>query len=215
MAIITISRGSLSGGRALADCLSSRLGYPNVGHEVLQEAAEALGATEEAFRGRFETTPGLWGRLTHAREKYVMAVQTALAEWCTRGDLVYHGLSGQHLLRGLPGVFRVRLISPIEMRIRALMESHPQMTASQAEDFIRNVDQDRSRWVRVMHDDDVTDTSLYDLTITLRTHTIESACETISAAVAQPQFQITDDVEAEIFAFAAECRDRLSRAKGG
>ena len=214
MAIITISRGSLSGGRALAECLSSRLGYPNVGREVLQEAAEALGASEEAFRGKFETTPGLWGRLTHAREKYVMAVQTALAEWCTRGDLVYHGLSGQHLLRGLPGIFRVRLIAPLEMRVEALLQSHPQMTVSQAESFIRNVDQDRSRWVKVMYGADVTDPSLYDLTINLRTHTIESACETVATAVSQPRFQITDEVEAEIFAFAAESRDRLSRAKG-
>jgi len=215
LAIITISRGSLSGGRALAECLSARLGYPNVGREVIQEAAEALGASEEAFRGKFETTPGLWGRLTHAREKYVLAVQTALAEWCTRGDLVYHGLSGQHLLKGLPGIFRIRLIAPMEMRIRALLASHPQMTASQAEDFIRDVDQDRSRWVKVMYGADVTDPSLYDLTIKLWTHTIDSACETIATAVAQPRFQITDEVEAEIFAFAAESRDRLSRAKGG
>ena len=214
MAIITISRGSLSGGRALAECLSSRLGYPSVGREVLQEAADALGASEEAFRGKFETTPGLWSRLTNAREKYILAVQTALAEWATRGDLVYHGLSGHHLLRGIPGIFRVRLIAPMAMRIKALLESHPMMTLSQAEDFINDIDQDRSRWVRVMYGADVTDPSLYDLTINLRTHTIESACETICTAVAQPRFQITDEMEAEIFAFAAECRERLSRAKG-
>ena len=127
---------------------------------------------------------------------------------------MYHGLSGQHLLRGLPGIFRVRLIAPLEMRIEALLESHPQMTASQAEEFIRHVDQDRSRWVKVMYDAEVTDPTLYDLTINLRTHTIESACETIATAVSQPRFQITDEVEAEIFAFAAESRDRLSRAKG-
>lgn len=215
MAIITISRGSLSGGRALADCLSAHLGYPKVGREVLQEAAEAIGASEEAFRGKFETTPGLWGRLTKAREKYVLAVQTALAEWCTRGDLVYHGLSGQHLLAGLPGIFRVRLIAPIEMRVQALLESHPQMTTSQAEAFIKDVDQDRSRWVRVMYGVDVADASLYDMTINLQTHTIESACETIATAVDQPRFQITDEVEAEIFAFAADSRDQLSRIKGG
>lgn len=215
MAIITISRGSLSGGRALAECLSSCLGYPKVGREVLQEAAEALGASEEVFRGKFETTPGLWGRLTNAREIYVLAVQTALAEWCTRGDLVYHGLSGHHLLKGLPGIFRIRLIAPMESRIKALMESHPMMTVSQAGDFIKDVDQDRSRWVKVMYGADVTDPNLYDLTINLQTHTIESACATVVTAVAQPRFQITDEVEAEIFAFAAQCRDRLSRAKGG
>jgi cytidylate kinase len=182
---------------------------------VLQEAAEALGASEEAFRGKFETTPGLWGRMTKAREKYILAVKTALAEWCTRGDLVYHGLSGQHLLKGLPGVLRIRLIAPMEMRVQALLETHPQMTHSQAEGFIEDVDQDRARWVRVMYGADVGDASLYDLTINLRTHTIESACETIATAVDQTRFQITDEVEAEIFAFAADCRDQLSRAKGG
>lgn len=215
MAIITISRGSLSGGRALAECLSSRLGYPTVGREVLQEAAEALGASEEAFRGKFETTPGLWARMTHAREKYVLAMRTALVEWCTRGDLVYHGISGQHILKGLPGVLRIRLIAPMEMRIQALLETHHTMTHTQAEDFINDVDQDRARWVKVMYGAEVTDATLYDLTINLRTHTIESACETIATAVDQPRFQITDEVEAEIFAFAAECRDQLSRAQGG
>lgn len=214
MAIITISRGSLSGGRALADCLSSTLGYPNVGREVLQEAAEALGASEEVVRGKFETTPGLWGRLTKAREKYILAVQTSLAEWCTRGDLVYHGLSGHHLLKGIPGVLKIRLIAPLETRVRALLVTQPQLTTSQAERFIRGVDQDRARWVKVMYGAEVSDPSLFDLTINLRTHTIESACETIVTAAAQSRFQITDEVEAEIFAFAAECRDRLAREKG-
>lgn len=204
----------MSGGRALAQCLSANLGYPIVGREVLQEAAEAVGATEEAFRGKFETTPGFWSRLTKARETYILAVQTALAEWCTRGDLVYHGLSGQHLLKGLPGVFRVRLVAPMEMRTKALLESHPQMTVSQAEGFIQEVDQDRARWVKVMYDAEVTDSHLYDLTLNLETHTIESACATIATAVAQPRFQITDEVEAEIFAFAAECRERLNQTKG-
>jgi len=215
LAIITISRGSLSGGRALAECLSSRLGYPDVGREVLQQAAEALGASEETFRGKFETTPGLWGRLTKAREKYVLAVQTALAEWCTRGNLVYHGLSGHHLLKGLPGILRIRLIAPMDSRVKALLESHPQMTAAQAESFIDDVDHDRARWVKVMYGADVNDPNLYDLIINLRTHSIESACETIVAAAAQPRFQITDEVEAEIFAFAAACRDRLRRETGG
>jgi hypothetical protein len=66
-----------------------------------------------------------------------------------------------------------------------------------------------------MYGAEVTDPSLYDITINLMTHTIESACETIATAVAMPRFHITDEVEHEIFAFAAECRDRLSRVKGG
>lgn len=215
MAIITISRGSLSGGKALAGCLADRLGYPILGRELLVEAAEAMGVSEDLFREKFEATPGLWARLTREREKYTLAVQTALAEWCTRGDLVYHGLSGQFLLKGLPGVLRVRLVAPMEMRIGAFMDTHPLMSHSQAETFIRNVDQDRSRWCHLMYDADVTDPSHYDITVNLKRLSLESACTVIAEAASQPRYQITAEVETELFAFAAGCRERLSRAAGG
>ena len=214
MAIITISRGSLSGGKALAGCLAERLAYPTLGREVLQEAAESVGISEEVFREKFEAAPGLWARMTREREKYVLAVQTALAEWCTRGDLVYHGLSGQFLLKEIPGVLRVRLVAPMEMRIKAFLDTHPLMSHSEAETFIRNVDQDRSRWCRLLYGADVTDTSHYDMTVNLKRLSLESACATIAEAASQPRYQITDDVETELFAFAARCRERLARAIG-
>ncbi|MFC1791872.1 AAA family ATPase, partial [Gemmatimonadota bacterium] len=167
------------------------------------------------FRGKFETAPGLWARLRGEREKYVLAVQTALADWCTRGDLVYHGLAGQFLLRGLPGVLRVRLIAPLDQRIRAFIEANPKMTRAQAEAFIHDVDQTRSRWVKVIYGEEIMDTSFYDLIINLRTISLDSACHVLTEAVQQPRFQITDEVEAELFAFAAQCRNRLSRVEGG
>jgi cytidylate kinase len=215
VAIITISRGSLSGGRAVAECLARRLEYPCLGREVLQEAAEQLHVSVDTLQGKFETTPGVWARITHDREKYMLAVQTALAEWCTRGTLVYHGLAGQFLLKDLPGVLRVLILAPIEARVRALGETHPRMTDSQLEDFVRKVDQERSRWVKVMYGADVLDTSLYDLTLNLEQMSQDSACETIAAAALQPRFEITADVESEIFAFAAECRNRMNRLLGG
>ncbi len=215
MAIITISRGSLSGGRAVAECLARTLGYPLLGREVLQEAAEKVGVSVEDLQGKFETTPGLWARLTKDREKYVLAVQTALAEWCTRGDLVYHGLAGQFLLKGLPGVLRVLILAPLDVRVKALMETQPRMTREQVVAFIHKVDQERSRWVRVTYGMDVGDPSLYDLTINLRSLTRETACATIAEAATQPRFAITADLEGDLFAFAAECRRRLTQVIGG
>lgn len=215
VAIITISRGSLSGGKALAECLSRKLGYPTLGREVLQEAAESLGASEESFRGKFETTPGLWARLTQEREKYILAVQTALAEWCTRGDLIYHGLAGQFLLQSLSGVLRIRLVAPREKRIEALLESMHRMSPEKAEAFIENVDRERARWVRVMYGVDVNDPQLYDLTVNLRTMSLDTACAAVVEAVEQPRFRMSEEAEAECFAFAAECRARLNRMTGG
>jgi cytidylate kinase len=215
VAIITISRGSLSGGKALASCLAERLGYPTLGREVLLEAAETIGINEDVFRGKFETAPGLWARMTREREKYILAMQTALAEWCTRGELVYHGLSGQFLLKDLPGVLRVRLVAPMALRVQSFLDSHPLMSRSQAEDFILDLDQERARWVRRMYGADVTDPVNYDLTVNLKRLSLQSACETIAEAASQPRYQVTDEVETELFAFAAACRERLSRVQEG
>ncbi len=215
MAIITISRGSLSGGRAVAECLGRRSGFAVVGREVLQEAAEKVGISPEALQGKFETTPGLWARLTKDREKYVAAVQTALAEWCTRGNLVYHGLAGQFLLREIHGILRVQILAPLEMRVQNLLATHPRMTREQVSVFIRKVDQERARWVRVMYGADVMDPANYDLTINLQALSIESACEAIAESASQPRFSLTPEMESEIFAFAAACRRRLAQITGG
>ena len=43
MPVITISRGTFSGGLALAQCISDRLGIACVSREVLADAAEASG----------------------------------------------------------------------------------------------------------------------------------------------------------------------------
>ncbi len=215
MAIITISRGSLSGGRAFAERLAELIGYPRIAEEVLQEAAERLGVSKEVVRGKFETAPGLWERLHYERERYVLAIRAALAEACVDGRLVYHGLAGQFLLRGVKGVLRVRLIAPLEMRIRAVMSDDPSMSRKAAGEFIRSVDQDRRRRVKVMYGEDVEDPALYDLTVNLRTLSLDGACAAVAEAAAQPRFAITEDVKAELEAFASACRVRLDVALAG
>lgn len=215
MPIITISRGSLSGGRQVAECLSDRLGCRCLADEVLQEAAKKLQVSEEAVRGKFETAPGLWARLSRERERYVVAVQTALAEACTGGDLVYHGLAGQFLLRGLPAVLRVRLIAPLAMRVSALRGADPSLSPRAAEEFIHNVDRERERRVRSMYGLDVEDPELYDLTVNLRSLSLDAACAAIAEAAAQPQLAITEGIRKRHRTFAAECRQRLEESLAG
>ncbi len=215
MAIITISRGSLSGGRALAERLADRLGYPRVAEDVLQDAARRLGVSKDAVQGKFETAPGLWERLRHERERYVLAVGSALAEAVLEGQAVYHGLAGQFLLRGLRGVLRVRLIAPLEMRVQAVRAGDPEMTEEAAAEFIRSVDQERRRRVKALYGEDVEDPSLYDLTVNLRTLSLDAACAVVEEAAAQPRFEVTPDVRAELEAFASACRIRLDTALAG
>jgi len=212
--IITISRGTLSGGRRTAECLAGALGYPCVGREILQEAARKLGVPLEDLSGKLEAPPPLFARLTQERKKYLLAVQTVLAEHCKTGKLVYHGLAGQFLLRDLPGVLSVRLIAPLEMRVRTLTSSHHRMTRAAAEEFIQNVDEERRRWVKLMYDADVEDTSLYDLTVNLESISLETACVVIAEAAAQPQYEVNAEVEKKLEDFASACHRQLLQGEG-
>jgi cytidylate kinase len=215
VSIITISRGTLSGGRAVAECLAGSLGYPCVGREILQQAARKVGVSEEDLSGKLEATPSRWARLTQERKTYLLAVQTALAEHCTTGELVYHGLAGQFLLRELPGVLAVRLIAPLEMRVQALMDAHHRMTHKAAEEFIHDVDEDRRRWVKLMYQADVEDPSLYDLTINLQSIAHETACEIIAEAAAEPSYTVTEEVKVRLEEFANTCREQLRQVEEG
>ncbi len=215
MAIITISRGSLSGGRIVAECLAEHLGYPCVAHEVLRGAARRLGLAEDVVREKFETPPRLWSRLSRDREVYLLAVKTALADKCLDGCLVYHGPAGQFFLAGVPCVLSVRLIAPLQQRVRALTGPHHRLTRKAALEFIENVDEERRRWARLMFGADVEDPSLYDLTVNQRFLSVETACVAVAEAAGQPEFQVTDEALSELTSFAASCHDRLDALLDG
>ncbi|HEX7669594.1 MAG TPA: cytidylate kinase family protein [Polyangiaceae bacterium] len=211
MPIVTVSRGTMSGGTALAECAAKALGAPCLAREVLVSAATALGVSEQFLRERMERAPGLWERFGVERRTYVLAVQAALAEHVKNGDAVYHGLAGHLLLRDIPQVLRLRLIAPLETRVRALMEQRG-MTRDDAERFIAQVDQHRARWTRLMYDADIEDPRLYDLVINLDKASIESGCALVVTMARRPEFAIDDAARAGIADFGLACKVRLALA---
>jgi cytidylate kinase len=207
--IITVSRGTMSGGKALAECVAGALGCPCIAREVLLEGASKLGVSEEHLREGMERSPGLWDRFTAERRTYVLACQATLAEHAARNDFVYHGLAGHLLLRDLPEVLRVRLIAPLEMRIHALMEQRG-MVREQAERYIADVDQHRARWSRLMYDAEIGDPRLYDLVLNLEKASLESACAAVVALARRREFTIDEAARARCADFALACRVRLA-----
>jgi cytidylate kinase len=209
MAIITICRGTRTGGQALAECVAEELDYPIADREVLQAAAADLEVSEELLTERMREAPRLWDRYAAIRRVYVVGVQAALAERIVGGDLVYHGLAGQLLLQGLPAVLRVRLIAPVEVRIRRAMETDG-MERSAAVRFIGEQDAVRARWVRMMYGKDITDPRLYDMVVNLETMSVPAACTLLEQTLQQPDFQVTDGVRARFADFRLACRVKLA-----
>jgi cytidylate kinase len=209
MPIVTINRGTLSGGARLADALGARLGVSVLSREVVVEAAKTYGVSEEDLQKSLRSPPGFWDKLGHKRQQYILAVQATLAGMIEQDNVVYHGLAGQLLLRDLPNVLRVRLIAPMEYRVRAAMIEH-KLSRDDAEKHIEKADEVRSLWVRRVYGVDVTDPALYDLVINLGNMSMETATEMIVDLLGREEYRSTPETQQRLRDFALHMRIRAA-----
>jgi cytidylate kinase len=211
MAIITISRGSASGGLLLAQGLSEKLGYAMVGREDVIQAASTFGVAEEKLQEALLKPLGFWERFQHERRRYLTFVQRALCERARNDRLIYHGNAGHLLLCGISHVLCVRLIAPLEFRIRMLMEREG-MIREDSMRYIERMDRQRSEWTRFLYGVDWNDPSLYDLTINLQTLDVDGAVELVAAAVHREQFKTTEESQRSIENLCLASRVRAALA---
>jgi len=190
MAIITISRGTFSGGQQLAECLAEKLGYRCVSGEMLLKAASQYGAPEEELSRVLSRKPGILERLNDVRDRYLTYIKAALFKEAKEDNMVYHGHAGHLLLEGVPHVLSVRIIANIEFRIRALMERH-RLNREDVLKFIKRVDNERIKWAKLVYHIDWKDPANYDLVVNLERMTISSACEIVCQTAGLDQFKST------------------------
>jgi cytidylate kinase len=188
MAIITISRGTFSGGQQLADCLGQTLGYRVLSREVLAEAAVRYGVSEADLAVAMRSRPRLWDRFLHDRRRYLAFVQSALCEEVVNDNVVYHGHAGHLLLRSVRHVLRVRLIAPLEYRIQEV-ERRQGLSHQDAASYVSRVDRDREKWTRFLYGVNWHDPSLYDLVLNLECLDVGVACGAIATIAMQPRFR--------------------------
>ncbi len=191
MPIITISRGSGSGGQILAAEVAERLGYDIISREEVVHEAARFGAPEDALQKALLRPPGLWDRFHHERHRYLAFVQAALCERVRTGRVVYHGNAGHLLLPDIAHVACVRLIAPIEFRTRMLRERSG-MSEADAAAHIETVDRQREKWTRFLYGVDWLDPSLYDLCINLRTLEVVDAADLVVSLAGAARFQPTE-----------------------
>jgi len=191
MSIITISRGTFSGGMMLADELSTRLGYRCVGREqVVKTASEKYGVSEEKLRTAILKRPSAFKRFTYEREQYLAYIQAVLCEHAKADKMIYHGNAGHFLLKGVPHVLRVRIIAPMELRTKFVMERQ-QILEHDAVKHIEKIDKERIKWTKFLYGVDWRSPELYDIVFNLETENIHFISTMIEYAVQQEPFKTT------------------------
>ena len=99
MSIITISRGSYSRGKEVAEKLAQALGYQCLSRDILLEASERYNIPEIKLVRAIHDAPSILERFTYAKEPYVAYIRAALLRQAQKDNLVYHGLAGHFLLQ--------------------------------------------------------------------------------------------------------------------
>lgn len=192
MAIVTISRGTFSGGEELANRLGAALGYRVYSREILADAASRYGVSEESLRKALAEAPRFWERFLRDRARYLAFVQEALCERVVGDRVVYHGHGGHFLLQGVRHVLRVRLIAPMAYRVEQVGR-RLRLGPEEAARHVERVDAERVRWTQFLYGKDWHDPALYDLVINLEQVDMEGACAAVAALAARPRFQPDDE----------------------
>jgi cytidylate kinase len=115
-------------------------------------------------------------------EAYLRLVQTVLLELSRQGKVLIFGRGAEALLRDHPTSVHVRLVAPMERRIRRVM-SLLQLDAATARETIERADSVHNGYMKYALNVDWTDPSLYDLTINTARYPDERAVELLVGAV--------------------------------
>jgi cytidylate kinase len=205
MTIITISRGSFSKGKEVAEATAKRLGFRCVSRDVLLDASDRFSIPELKLERAIHDAPSILERFTHGRQRYIAYIRSALAECLVEDDVVYHGLAGHLLLRGVDHVLKVRIIADLADRVSHEMRRDG-VDAEVARSRIAQDDEARRRWTQSLYDTDPCDPALYDLVIHIHRFTIDDAVNTICRAAGLDQFATTVRSQRRMSDLALACR---------
>jgi cytidylate kinase len=179
MAIIMISRGTFSGGKALAEYVADRLGYPCLSREeTVREVVEKYGITEKGLTEAMNEPPPFWQQVHGKRISYIRVFSAALMEHIKGENLVYHGHVAHLMLGPVSHALRVRVIADMEFRIKGAM-ARKNLNREGAIAFIQKIDNQRDKWTRFLYGVEWKDASLYDVLFNLEHIGIDVAGETI------------------------------------
>jgi cytidylate kinase len=205
MGVITISRGSYSRGKAVAEKAAKHLGYDVVSRDLLLSASERFHVPEIRLIRAIHDAPGILSRLSHSKQSYLAFIQAALTERVSKDNVVYHGLAGHLLLWQIPGVLKVRITADLETRVANEVQREG-ISAREAREIILEDDHQRRKWTQSLHGLDPWDSSLYDLVIRVDRLSVDDAVDFICKAAMREGFQTTDKMRQKMEDLALACR---------
>lgn len=192
MAIITISRGSYSRGKDVAEALAQRLGYECVSRDILLETCEEFSIPEIKMIKALHDAPSILEQFTHGKERYISYFRAAFLTHMAKDNIVYHGLAGHFFLQDISHVLKVRIIASIDDRVKEEMKRE-NCSEEEARYTLKKDDVERNRWSMALYGKDTWDCNLYDMVLHIGTMTVDDVVDILTAIIEKGRFNATPE----------------------
>jgi cytidylate kinase len=189
--IITISREPGSGGSEIARRLAKALNMDLIGGQIIQHVAdsakmsrkviESLDEKEVTFRDTLLMS--LFGESRPWPAEYLKHLTRVIGTIGAFGNVIIVGRGANYLLPQ-EKTFKVRIIAPLELRIKYVMDDH-RYTRAEAEEYVVKTENNRKAFVRKYYNVDVADPKYYDIIINTGKISMAQATESIISAFSQ------------------------------
>ena len=187
MAVITISRQQGSLGDEIAVAVARKLNYDCIDKKMIGYALADYGLQKPEIEKFDEKKPSFWQSFSYHGEKFLHLLKAVIYNFAGKENAVIIGRGAQVLLKDLPGALHVRIIAPIRIRMRRLVEQGG-YDESVAEQILQRSDLDSAGFVRSYFGIDWNDSALYDLVINTGTISLDSAAKLIVDAIESREF---------------------------
>lgn len=192
MSIITISRGSYSKGKEVAEKVAQKLGYECISRDIILEASEEFNIPEIKLIRAIHDAPSILDRLQHKKEKYISYVNVALLQHFKKDNIVYHGLAGHFFVKGISHVLKVRIIADLEDRVKTEMEREG-ISRVEALHQLKKDDEERRKWSESLYGINTWEPSIYDQVLHIHKLSIDDAVDMICHTAGLKHFQSTPE----------------------
>jgi cytidylate kinase len=182
MRVITVSRQYGSGGGEVARRLAQRLQWRLFDHQAVVQVAQEMGISQAEANVHDESSPSVWDQIWQSLQfiqppvgvempiatvpgemrVYLQTLHRVLETVYDEGHAVIVGREAQVLLAGRSDVLHIRIVAPLEQRVRYVMQRE-KLNESDARARISKKDSDRNRLLKTEYHESPDNPVLYDL----------------------------------------------------
>ena len=187
MAIITVSRQAYSNGDEIARKMADDLDYNLIDKDKIGAALADLGLAATEVERFDEKKPSIWDSLATQHTRFLHLMKAVIYDFARKNDTIILGRGAQILLKDIPGTLHLRIVAPMDVRLKRLVEDGG-YDEKNGEKMLRQSDRNSSGYIQSFFGADWNDNDYYDLLINTKTISIEMAAGMITNAIHFTEF---------------------------